>query len=124
MEKWLLGFFAQSLGVSPQTSHFRVTRMPLQSDGNKTPVSKCSARKSTPLPDRRRVPWAPYFVGDVPAWANVPFKADGLFPQSKEPFSHFLQMGLLKACVILPGAGVQKRLPGPQCRVSLCSCQC
>lgn len=45
----------------------------------------------SPLPDIMHVPWAPYLVGHVPARAKMSSKADGLFPQSREPFNHFLK---------------------------------
>lgn len=78
MEKWLLGFGAQSCEVSPQASYFRLTRMSLQKDSNETPASKYSQERVSPLPDIMHVPWAPYLVGYVPARAKMSSKADGL----------------------------------------------
>lgn len=91
MEKRLLGSFTQLLGISPQTSNFRATSTSLQRDGKERTVQKARPERAPPPLVTVQVPGAAYLAGLVPAWANVPFKADGLVPQFKEFFKHFLK---------------------------------
>lgn len=90
MEKWLLGFGAQSLGflrphtLGSQGCHYRMTVMRHQHQNTQQ-------ENIAPLPDIMYVPWAPYLVGHVPVQAKMSSKAHGLFPQSREPFNHFLK---------------------------------
>lgn len=75
--------------LRPQTSglqahHYRGT-------DKERAIQKARPERAPPPPVTVQVPGAAYLAGLVPAWANVPFKADGLVPRFKEFFNHFLK---------------------------------
>lgn len=109
--------------LRPQTSglqahHYRGT-------DKERAIQKARPERAPPPPVTVQVPGAAYLAGLVPAWANVPFKADGLDSKILRVFQPLFkkEMGLWNECVVLPGSAAWKK-PRLLCWVTPCSFLC